>query len=152
MMTNVAVNDYLNKLVATDGVFYTRLHQFHWHLQGPHFFTLHVKFEDLYNEFTEDMDLIAERLLAVGGKPYATLSEFLENSEIKENVADKDLSEEDMVKALVADLETINALYDEGIHLTDEEADYPTNDMLIAMKNDVEKHLWMFKAFLGEDA
>src|SRR5690625_370007 len=106
-MVSQEVKDFLNKVVATQGQFYVRLHQFHWYIKGPHFFTLHEKFEELYDEVTENLDEVAERLLSVGGEPYSTLQEFIEHSVIEERVEDKNLSEEEMVRAVVRDLETI---------------------------------------------
>ena len=74
-MASTEVRDFLNKQVATLGVLYIRLHQFHWYVKGPHFYTLHEKFEELYDETTANLDEVAERLLAIGGEPYSTLSE-----------------------------------------------------------------------------
>lgn len=151
-MANQEVKDYLNTVVATYGQFYIRLHQFHWYVKGPHFFTLHEQFEELYDEVTADLDEVAERLLAIGGQPYATLQEFIEHSIIEEDAADKNLSEDEMVVATVKDLETISASLNEGAVLTDEQGDFPSNDLLIGMKESVDKHIWMLKAYLGKPA
>ncbi|MGO4936327.1 Dps family protein [Fundicoccus sp. Sow4_H7] len=151
-MASTEVKDFLNTVVATQGVLYTRLHQFHWFIKGSHFFTLHEKFEELYDETTENMDVVAERLLAIGGQPYATLKEFLEHSVIDERVEDKNLSQDEMVEAVVKDLETIVASLQEGIKLTDEHEDYPSNDMLIEIKTGLDKHIWMLKGYLGKPA
>lgn len=151
-MASTEVKDFLNTVVATQGVLYTRLHQFHWFIKGSHFFTLHEKFEELYDETTENMDVVAERLLAIGGQPYATLKEFLEHSVIEERVEDKELSQDEMVEAVVKDLETIVASLQEGIKLTDEHEDYPSNDMLIEIKTGLDKHIWMLKGYLGKPA
>ncbi|MEY8291056.1 DNA starvation/stationary phase protection protein [Carnobacteriaceae bacterium 52-44] len=151
-MATQEVKDYLNTVVATQGLFYIRLHQFHWYVKGPHFFTLHEKFEELYDAVTENLDLVAERLLAIGGDPYSTLQEFIDHSVIEESVEDKNLSEDEMVEAVVADLETIAKSLQEGTKLTDEHEDFPSNDMLISMKEDVDKHIWMLKAYLDKKA
>jgi len=151
-MATEEVKNYLNEVVATQGVFYIRLHQFHWYVKGSHFFTLHEKFEELYDAVTINLDVVAERLLAVGGEPYSTMSEFVEHSAIEEDVDDKNLSQDEMVKAVVADLNTIADSLDKGIDLTEEHEDFPSNDMLISMKEDVDKHLWMLKAYLGKNA
>lgn len=149
-MASAAVKDFLNKQVATLGMLYTRLHQFHWYVKGTHFFTLHEKFEELYDEVTANLDEVAERLLAIGGEPYSTLKEFIDHSEIEEKVVDKNLSADDMVKAVIADFETMRNSLEEGIELTDEHGDYPSNDLLIDMKGSIDKHLWMLRAYLGE--
>lgn len=151
-MANQEVKDFLNKVVATQGLFYIRLHQFHWYVKGSHFFTLHEEFEELYDETTENLDEVAERLLAIGGEPYSTLQEFIEHSAIEENVEDRKLSQDEMVQAVVSDLETISSSLHEGAELTDEHEDYPSNDLLIAMKAGVDKWIWMFKAYLGKEA
>lgn len=151
-MTNKAVQDHLNKLVATQGVFYIRLHQFHWYVKGTHFFTLHEKFEELYDEVTASLDEVAERLLTIGGKPYSTLQEFIEHSVIEERAEDQNLSQEEMVQAVIDDLEAIRKLIVEGIELTDEHEDFPSNDLYIASKEGIDKHLWMLNAFLVKEA
>lgn len=109
-MVSQEVKDHLNKVVATQGLFYTRLHQFHWYVKGSHFFTLHEEFEELYDETTENLDEVAERLLAIGGEPYSTLKEFVEHSIIEEDVEDRKLSQDEMVQAVVKDLETLLSL------------------------------------------
>lgn len=150
-MADTEVKDFLNKLVATQGLFYIRLHQFHWYIKGPHFFTLHEKFEELYDEVTENLDEVAERLIAIGGEPYSTLGEFKEHSILEERVEDKNLSEDDMVKAVIKDYQTMRASLEEGIELTDEKGDFVSNDMLIDIKEDVDKTLWMLQAFIGNN-
>lgn len=151
-MANQEVKDFLNKLVATEGVLYIRLHQFHWYVKGHGFFVLHEKFEELYDEVTESLDEVAERLLSIGGQPYSTLSEFIEHSVIEENADDKNLSQEEMVAALIEDLNKVRDFLVEGIELTDEHADYPSNDLLIETKAAFDKHLWMLEAYLGNEA
>src|SRR5690625_6382389 len=74
----------VNQLVANQGILFVKLHQYHWYVQGPHFFTLHEKFEELYNETSEQFDAFAERLLAKGDKPFSTLGEYLEHATISE--------------------------------------------------------------------
>ena len=150
-MFSTEVKDYLNKLVATQGLLYTRLHQFHWYVKGPHFFALHEQFEEFYDKVTEDMDEVAERLLAIGGEPYATLGEFLEHSVLEERVEDKNLSQDQMVKALVKDYKALRDSLSEGIQLTDDHKDFVSNDMLIAIQGEVDKTIWMFQAYLDND-
>src|SRR5690606_39294016 len=99
------LNEELNVQVASWSVVYTKLHNFHWYVKGPSFFTLHVKFEELYNEATLHMDEIAERLLALGGKPVATMKEQLELSVVDEATSSE--SAEQMVDIVVSDYDKI---------------------------------------------
>jgi len=57
----------LNSITATQGLFYTKLHQVHWYIKGTHFFSLHEQFEEFYEEITDQFDDVAERLITIGG-------------------------------------------------------------------------------------
>ena len=65
-MTQQDVVKELNQQVANWTVAYTKLHNFHWYVKGPNFFSLHEKFEELYNEASQYVDDLAERILAIG--------------------------------------------------------------------------------------
>lgn len=142
------LNEELNVQVASWSVIYTKLHNFHWYVKGPSFFTLHMKFEELYNEATEHMDEIAERLLALGGQPVATMSEQLELSVVKE--ATKKESAEEMVEDTVKDFDKIMASLKKGMEYAAEDGDDMTEDILNAIHQSLQKHSWMLSAFLGE--
>ncbi|MUK59187.1 DNA starvation/stationary phase protection protein, partial [Pseudomonas aeruginosa] len=70
----------LNQQVANWTVAYTKLHNFQWYVKGPNFFSLNVKLEELYNEASQYVDELAERILAVGGNPVGTLTECVAQS------------------------------------------------------------------------
>ncbi|RYM02211.1 DNA starvation/stationary phase protection protein [Sporolactobacillus sp. THM7-7] len=151
MTQSKTTKTFLNQQVANYGLFYTKLHQFHWYVKGHNFFTLHEKFEALYDQVTLIVDDIAERLLQINGQPYSTLQEFLEHATLKEKPYVKPLSENEMVQTVIDDLETLRDELVEGIALTDKEGDDVTNDMLIATKSKLDKELWFFSSFLGKD-
>lgn len=137
----------LNQLVASWSVLYTKLHNFHWYVKGPSFFTLHEKFEELYNEASSHLDDIAERILALGGQPVATLKEHLEISEIKE-VSGSETAEQ-MVKILIQDFEIMMKNLKKGMSEAANENDDMTEDLLNAINQSLEKHVWMLKAFVS---
>ena len=147
-MANKSLIEHLNDLVATNSVLYTKLHNYHWYVNGPSFFTLHAKFEELYNEVTLNLDEIAERILSKGGKPVATLAEHLEMSLIREATGTE--STEEMVETTVTDFKTIMGFLKEAMQQASEEGDDRTEDMLNAMAQSFEKHVWMLSAFLNE--
>ena len=97
IMSQQDVVKELNQQVANWTVAYTKLHNFHWYVKGPNFFSLHEKFEELYNEASQYVDDLAERILAIGGNPVGTLKESLEISIVDE--AGKNYSAEQMVEA-----------------------------------------------------
>ncbi|MEB8171259.1 DNA starvation/stationary phase protection protein [Macrococcus caseolyticus] len=136
----------LNQQVANWTVLYTKIHNYHWYVKGPHFFSLHMKFEEFYNEASTYIDELAERILAIQGHPIATLKESLELSVVKE--AKKDLAAEDMVKDLSKDFDKIIKQLEEGKAVAEEAGDEMTADMFLGMITNLEKHNWMLKSFL----
>ena len=148
--TNIDVKGILNKLVANHGVLYTKLHQHHWYVQGASFYTLHEKFEELFGSVDSNNDVIAERLIAIGGQPFSTLSEYLEHASIEEKPYTKKVSAEDLVASVVHDYRILRDELVEGIELTGEAGDDCTQDMLIGYKTEIDKNIWILQAFLGQ--
>lgn len=147
-MSKELINE-LNTQVSTWSVMYAKLHNYHWYVKGNQFFTLHVKFEELYNEATQHMDEIAERILTLGGNPVATLKEHLEQSVVKEATGKEKAN--DMVKSLVDDFDEVMKSLKKGMDLAAKDGDDMTEDILNATYQSIEKHQWMLNAFLGED-
>ena len=145
-MSHQDVVKELNQQVANWTVAYTKLHNFHWYVKGPNFFSLHEKFEELYNEASQYVDDLAERILAIGGNPVGTLKESLEISIVDE--AGKNYSAEQMVEAFSNDLTHISEQLVKSIEVAGEAGDDVSEDMFIGMKNSVDKHNWMFKSYL----
>lgn len=142
------VTDVLNKQVANWSVLYIKLHHFHWYVKGPHFFTLHEKFEELYNEAAKYVDDLAERLLAIGGKPVSSMKACMEQASIKEAAGGE--SAEQMVQAVVSDFTTLISELKEGMTAAEAANDEATGDMFLEMCESLEKHAWMLQAFLGK--
>ncbi|KYC84865.1 MULTISPECIES: Dps family protein [Heyndrickxia] len=141
------VQEVLNKQVANWTVLYTKLHHFHWYVKGHHFFSLHEKLEELYNKADSVIDEFAERLLAINGKPVSTLKGSLELSSIKE--AETIPAADEMVKEVVNDFTILIGELKEGIALANDAKDEVTGDMFISLQGELEKHVWMLKAYLG---
>ena len=137
----------LNKQISTWSVLYVKLHNYHWYVKGNQFFTLHVKFQELYEEATLHVDDIAERLLTIGGAPYATMAEHLEYSTVKEATGKETASE--MVDVLIEDFTNVASELKEGMEAAEAAGDETTSDLLLAIHKSLEKHTWMLKAFNG---
>ncbi|MGG3623272.1 DNA starvation/stationary phase protection protein [Bacillus gobiensis] len=144
----LSVKEVLNHQIANYNVLYTKLHQFHWYVKGPHFFTLHEKFEELYNEAAEAFDELAERLLSIGGKPFSTLSEYLANTSIVEST-NVDRQSSEFVQELVENYDVIKKELIQAITVAGDESDDVTEDLFIGLKANIDKHIWMLKAYLG---
>ena len=145
-MKNQNLVNFLNQLLSNYFVMYVKLHRYHWYVQGRHFFTLHEKFEEMYEMFHEDLDVIAERILMIDGKPLATMAKYLDEATLSE--ANADDKEDEMIAQLIADLgQIISEVREEGIELASELKDEPTLDMLINIQATLEKELWMLEAY-----
>ncbi|WP_202809216.1 Dps family protein [Staphylococcus equorum] len=146
--SNKDVVKVLNEQVANWTVAFTKLHNFHWYVKGPNFFSLHTEFEELYDEASQYIDDLAERILAAGGNPVATLKESLDLAIIDE--AGKGYKAEEMVEELSKDFENITKQLEEAIEVASAAEDDVTEDMFIGMKTNIDKHNWMLKSYLGK--
>ena len=72
----------LNILLSNFQVYYQNLRGIHWNIRGKRFFDLHVKFEELYNDAQLKVDLIAERVLTLGGTPLHTFEDYIANNRL----------------------------------------------------------------------
>ncbi|TNF32049.1 MAG: DNA starvation/stationary phase protection protein, partial [Bacteroidetes bacterium] len=138
----------LNTLLANYQMFYQNLRGFHWNIQGPQFFELHLKFEELYNDAVMKVDEIAERILTLGGTPYHTFSDYLKHSTIKEaaNVNDS----EGTVSTTLANFKTLLEIERRILELSGEADDEGTNSQMSDYITQQEKTVWMLAAYLGK--
>ncbi|WP_281890351.1 Dps family protein [Paenibacillus sp. YYML68] len=137
----------LNQQIANWSVLYIKLHNYHWYVKGNQFFTLHVKFEELYNEAALHIDELAERMLALRGEPVATMKGCLELASVQEAAGGEDAN--GMVASIVKDFEVLLGELKAGMELADQEGDETTGDMFLAIYSSLEKHTWMLSAYLG---
>ncbi|ESU31157.1 general stress protein [Bacillus sp. 17376] len=144
---NNELTQSVNKQIANWTVLYIKLHNYHWYVNGPEFFTLHAKFEELYNEAALHIDELAERLLAMGDKPVATMSGALEIASVKEATGNETAT--DMVASIVEDYSTMIKELKQGMELAEEVKDETTSDLLLSIHSGLEKHVWMLNSFLG---
>lgn len=137
----------LNNLLSSYHIYYINVRGYHWNVKGSDFFTLHVKFEELYTQLQLQIDEIAERILTLGGTPLHAYSDFAQHSRIKEdkNVFDGRKCVEGAIKGL-------NELISEQRELasaSDETGDQGTNDLVTGYTQEQEKLIWMYNAYLG---
>ncbi len=143
----MSLSEKLNAYLADQTVMYTKLHNLHWYVVGKSFFTLHVRFEELYDETTEIIDEVAERMLALNLKPVGSLKGALALTKIKE-LADHDIDSKDAVETLIADLKYLAAETKGIVSLAEEATDVVTADMFTGYLAKYEKTLWMLGAYL----
>ena len=139
----------LNQVVADLYVAHIALHQVHWYMRGRGFQVWHPKMDEYMDSLDGYLDEISERLITLGGKPYSTLTEFLQHSEIEEEEGEFRNVEESLERVLEI-YRYLITLFQRALDVTDEEGDDVTNDIFVGAKADLEKTVWMLAAELGQ--
>jgi starvation-inducible DNA-binding protein len=136
----------LSRVLADSYTLYLQTHNFHWNVTGPMFQTLHLMFETQYGELALAVDLIAERIRALGVHAPGTYKQFAALSSIRET--DGIPKAQEMIKILVQGHETV-ARTARQVFLTAEESnDQPTCDLLTQRMQLHEKTAWMLRSLL----
>ena len=138
----------LNLYVSDLTVMYTKLHNLHWYVTGKQFNRFHVAFEDYYDQVTEDLDEVAERMLQIDMKPVASLKSVLEIAKIKEkdDAFGKGL---DFAEIVRDDFKYLRDLSIEVKKLAEDAEDDPTADLMIGYEAYYDQALWMLNATLA---
>lgn len=134
----------LKVLLADFQIFYTNLRGFHWHVEGPQFFTLHEQFEKMYDEVAEHIDEIAERLLQLGVYPENRYSKNIKVSEIKE--VSMMTGAEEIIKNIIDTYKLLIAREREIVELAGEAGDEVTVGLMDGLLEGQEKTAWMLVA------
>jgi starvation-inducible DNA-binding protein len=138
----------LGRLLADSYVLYGKTHGFHWNVTGPMFNTLHLMFMDQYTELWTALDVIAERIRALGfpapfgGATFAGLASIPESEGVPQALA--------MVRELVSGHEAVARTARSVFALADEASDQPTADLLTQRLQIHEKTAWMLRSLLEE--
>ena len=136
----------LNNLLANFQTYYQNLRGVHWNIRGKRFFDLHVKFEELYNDTQIKIDMIAERVLTLGGTPLHTFDDYINASKVP---VGKNVSEDEKAVQLVVNSLSQLLKIERGIlDKSDEAQDEGTNAMMSDFITEQEKTIWMMKAWL----
>jgi starvation-inducible DNA-binding protein len=138
----------LNKLLANYQVLYINTRGFHWNIAGDKFFELHIKFEELYNDFFLKIDEIAERILTLGYVPLHSFTAYIEIATVKEtsNISDGRRAVLEIVSGLQVLIESEREL----LSLSGDADDEGTNSLMSDYIRQQEKLVWMYSAFLKQ--
>ncbi len=137
----------LAHLLADTYTLYLKTHNFHWNVTGPMFRTLHLMFEEQYNELALAVDLIAERIRALGFPAPGTYKEFAKLSSISEE--DGVPCAEEMIRKLVEGQEAVVRTARSLFTVLEKANDEPTADLLTQRMQVHEKTAWMLRSLLA---
>ena len=141
-----SIADGLSRLLADEYTLYLKTHNFHWNVTGPMFNTLHLMFETHYNESALAVDLVAERIRALGFPAPGTYQQYAKLSSIKETEGVPQAM--DMVRLLVEAHEACVRTARSVFPIAENSADEPTCDLLTQRMQLHEKTAWMLRSLL----
>jgi len=142
----VAIGEGLSRLLADTYTLYLQTHNFHWNVTGPMFPALHLMFETQYTELALAVDLIAERIRALGLPAPATYTDYARLSSIKETAGAP--SADEMIRLLVAGQEAVVRTARAVLPAATNALDEATTDLLTQRMQSHEKTAWMLRSML----
>lgn len=142
------IADGLSCLLADSYTLYLKTHNFHWNVTGPMFQTLHVLFMTQYTEQWNALDLVAERIRALGYPAPGSYKRFVELSSIPEE--DGVPKAKDMIRQLVSGQEAVARTARKVFEIVSKANDQPSADLLTQRMEVHEKNAWMLRSLLEE--
>lgn len=141
-----AIATGLSHLLADSYTLYLKTHNFHWNVTGPMFQTLHVMFMQQYTEIWNALDLIAERIRALGYPAPGTYKEFMALASVKESEGIPPAN--DMIVQLIEGQEAVTRTARLVFEVANQANDQPTADVLTQRLLIHEKNAWMLRSLL----
>lgn len=139
-----AIAEGLSRLLADTYTLYLKTHNFHWNVTGPMFNTLHLMFEEQYNELALAVDVIAERIRALGVYAPGSYRQYAELTTIDEETGVP--AAEEMIAQLVKGQEAVVKTARSVFPLAEKAGDEPTADLLTQRMQIHEKTAWMLRS------
>jgi len=137
----------LHMILSSEFVLYSKTLNYHWNVVGDRFGELHAFFQKLYEEQFKTIDLLAERLRALGWEVNATLDAYQKRSKITDE-AEKNISADQMLKNLLHDYQKSIKSYRTAIAYIEEAGDFGTSNFLAELLVQHEKKAWMIRSYL----
>ena len=141
------IGEILEVFLASQVILDMKIRNYHWNVQAINFSELHSFFEDIYDASAESIDEIAERIRMLGFQVTANYAHFLAKSFLDEEIR-SELSSQDMISNLLADIQTTIVKIREGIHQVWDLWDVGTEDFLTAMIQAHEKNAWKLRSMI----
>ncbi len=141
-----AISRGLSRLLADTYTLYLKTHNYHWNVTGPMFQTLHMMFEQQYTELSAAVDLIAERIRAVGFPAPGSYATFSRLTSIKEEEGVPPAT--DMIQQLLDGHEAVARSARAAFKIAEAANDQATADLLTQRLNVHEKSAWMLRSLL----
>ncbi len=145
-MTNKPVVDALKNVLADNYALYVKTQNYHWNVEGPHFKSLHLLFEEQYTDLATAIDTVAELIRGLGEKAPGTFDAYTKNTSIK--AGNENASAEDMVKELTSDQVSIQETLQHALEAAQKAGDEVVAGFMIERMTVHRKAAWMLKSSL----
>ena len=145
-MTNKTVSDSLKVALADSYILYLKTQNYHWNVTGPNFKSFHIMFEEQYNDLFTAVDLIAERIRALGEKAPGSFKKYSKITNIKEG--NEDIDATSMIKELAKDQEIIVKTLTNVLKGAGDVGDEVTAGIVTDRIEIHQKNAWMLKSSL----
>lgn len=142
----LAMSTHLSKLLADEFIVSTKTKNAHWNVEGPEFYSAHIFFESQYNQLSDIIDNVAERIRALGHYAQATLKDFLKLTHLTE-YAERDNSFKSYIEELLHDHESFITSVRKIVE--HDAYDAASIDFLTGLMKDHEKMAWMLRSHLN---
>ena len=123
--------------------------QAHWNLKGPEFIGIHLMLDKFRDEQDEWTDMMAERIVQLGGTARGTLQEVGSRTALKPYPTDI-YRIADHLRALIERYAACANAIRQNIDDTDEAGDRDTSDLLTEVSRGLDKQLWFLEAHMQE--
>lgn len=143
------IAEMLKSILADQHIIYMKARNYHWNITGHYFFTLHIKFEEIYTQFALQIDEVAERIRTLGEKVPGNMQHFINVSSLSEE-SGNDTEASLMAKNLAADLTALSGkMTSLAMEMQRDYEDEITAGMLYGYAQGYSKDAWMLNSFLG---
>ncbi len=143
----IEITALLNTTLASVLDLYAQLKQAHWNIKGTDFISLHLLFDTIAEEVEGHADVVAERIMALGGSALGTIQEIAKNTSLRiypTNI----FSGAQHIEHLTHNFAIFGELSGNNIDLTEELDDMVTNEIYVDLKRMLDKNLWFLEAYM----
>ncbi len=147
-MSKTEITNTLKIILANSYILYLKTQNYHWNVTGSNFYSLHLLFESQYKDLSDAIDLIAERIRAIGSKAPANITYYQNNSSIKDG--NENYSATEMLEDLMKDQKIITKLLYKSMDIAKKHNDETTISMLADRIEIHDKNHWMINSLLSK--
>lgn len=142
--------EFLQTYLSDLHMVYSHLHNFHWNIEGAHFFEYHEHLQEMYEATATRIDDVAERILQLGERPLTNLVEYAQRSSLQA-LPSTQVGVPQVAEYVLADLNHLIDSFRKGIEIAQSTSpvDEGTTDFLVELLREVEKDRWFWSAIVG---